>query len=197
VPGIYEARCSKCGNKRLLSDSSLAVQLDDGTLRWLRHPLESFDLEKAGFTWEHAYDEARMVRSEPFICRQCGGIFEKRSFVAPAGCLSAVLFIAAAYICFALAMRAAARGSGAANEVAALCAAAVAALAFAVWAKWRTGRRYRQNLPRRPALSDVRCCEAATPKTLIRVGRLPRPKGLACKACGGVGTVAVRCVGIS
>ena len=88
---IYTARCSACGDRFGAVDRGLAVQLDDGSLVRLPHPTESHALEAAGFTWKRAQDQARLVRCDSLVCKLCGGLYERRTFQRPQGCLSSIL----------------------------------------------------------------------------------------------------------
>src|SRR5688500_5792268 len=101
MPLVYTARCPTCGERFSASECDLAVQLDDGGAVPRGHPGEARVLERAGFTWGRAYDEARIVRCHNFVCRKCGGVYERRVFAGPVGCLTQLLAALACVLAFA------------------------------------------------------------------------------------------------
>jgi hypothetical protein len=74
--------CSACGVRRFWLSDTLSLQLDDGTLKCLRHPGESYDCEAEGLTLAQAADRGRLYRETFFVCRSCGRtgeIIERRA----------------------------------------------------------------------------------------------------------------------
>jgi hypothetical protein len=199
MPLIYTAHCPDCGHRFGTSDVTLAVQLDDGTLVPLRHPGESSDLERAGFTMKRANDEARLVRCTHYVCRRCGGLYGRRASLAPFGCLSFILSVIAmgllappvGWVLFARSHRPDGRSVP-------VFAALVCMAGAIVWSirRWET-RTYRRHLPGRPPLADDRCCAAATRRDLVAFSRATWwRRRFPCAQCGGH-AVSVATTGIS
>ena len=200
MPLIYTARCDACGERRSAKEFSLAVHLDDGSLHWLRHPLETDDLARAGFTWRRASDEARLVRSYNLICRKCGGIYQHRVFAPPAGCLGAamsalttlIVFMAAVSTVVAL-LAPEPRHWRLPLSLLGLAMVAVAAL----WIVYRLDTAaHRRQVSRRPPLRDEPCCPAATARDLVIVSRAGGRR-FPCPSCGAAARVRVIPEGIT
>jgi hypothetical protein len=65
--------CSVCGTKRSWLSDTLSIQVDDGSLKCLRHPGESFDcIHDHGLTLGMASARGRLFRETFFVCRCCG-----------------------------------------------------------------------------------------------------------------------------
>jgi hypothetical protein len=64
--------CSHCGVKRWWLSSTLALQLDDGSLKCLAHPGESYDCEQEGLTLPQASERRRLFRETFYTCHHCG-----------------------------------------------------------------------------------------------------------------------------
>jgi hypothetical protein len=113
VPGIFRIRCSRCEGPQLrigsetfdtrkdgvvLLDSHVVFKQDDGQFLALRHPGESYDLEKLGWTWEKAKTQQRLFRVTYKICQQCSCVNEEKEHVSgEAGCGPAVVAMALAF----------------------------------------------------------------------------------------------------
>jgi hypothetical protein len=88
VPSVYEATCPHCGHwSGATSAGYLALRLDGDVFKILRHPGETFDLESAGYTWERAEKENRLVRIEVMLCDDCGQQNQKYVALSHESCL--------------------------------------------------------------------------------------------------------------
>lgn len=72
MPLWHTTACDACGDRRGFVSDARALQLDDGTLRPLRHPGESFDCEKHGLTLYQASQRRRLFVLDFYLCRTCG-----------------------------------------------------------------------------------------------------------------------------
>ena len=198
MPIVYTAHCPTCGERFQSPDMNLAIQLDDGSLVPLRHPLGEHDLTNAGFTWEQAHDEARIVRCEYLVCDRCGGLYEARSRTSSAGRLSvatgaAAMAITAAAAVWLLWRFLWSRMSEPSVRATLISLAVIGVAAGIAW----FGRTHYRNRHARPELRDARCCKAATPDTLVGLSDATwRRKPFPCSGCGGQ-TVSVRATGVS
>ncbi len=110
MPTVYRAQCESCkgapepngsvagfvsidgrNDGVVLPDSYLAVQLSDGELACLPHPIEESTLKQHGLTWRQVSKEGRLFRVEFKICKKCGTLHEERQVHdGRAGCLPAL-----------------------------------------------------------------------------------------------------------
>ncbi|MFT3788801.1 MAG: hypothetical protein QM770_21960 [Tepidisphaeraceae bacterium] len=72
MPAFLHIKCDDCGQESLLLTDGLSVQLDDGSLKHLRHPGEGRDCENLGLTLAQAASRGRLFHNEYSICRSCG-----------------------------------------------------------------------------------------------------------------------------
>lgn len=200
MPLIYTARCVQCGRQHSSSECDLAVQLDDGSLTFLRHPVEILDLSSAGFTWERAYNETRIVRSDNLICRKCGGIYQRRAFAPPVGCLTGLLLMVLGGLLVAVVVAAVfvTTEGWQGWPVLALFTVAAGAIGAVAWLRHRSEAcAYRRHLSGRPPLRDVKCCETTTLELLVPINRAGgRHQVFPCPSCGRE-TLTIACDGIS
>lgn len=68
--------CSACGVQRFWLSDTLAIQMDDGSLKCLPHPREDTYCEREGLTLEQAYERGRLFRETFYVCRSCGRMGE-------------------------------------------------------------------------------------------------------------------------
>ena len=73
MPAVCETLCDACGDSRGYISGAEALQLDDGSLAFLRHPGESTDCEKHGLTRYQASRRGRLFYADFALCRRCGG----------------------------------------------------------------------------------------------------------------------------
>lgn len=64
--------CSECGAKRFWLSDTLALQLDDGSLKCLPHPAEEGACEQEGLTLDQASERGRLYRETFYVCDHCG-----------------------------------------------------------------------------------------------------------------------------
>ena len=64
--------CSDCGTRRFLLSDTMSLQLNNGLLKCLPHPGESWSCEKFGLTLGQASKRGRLFRETFYICRNCG-----------------------------------------------------------------------------------------------------------------------------
>jgi len=70
----------------------VAVQLSNGELACLPHPVEESTLREHGLTWRQASRQGRLFRVEFKICERCGTLHEERRiYDGQAGCLPGVI----------------------------------------------------------------------------------------------------------
>jgi hypothetical protein len=177
--------CTHCDHEAYARDRTLAIQLDDGSLLHLGHPLESDHVEAAGFTWPQAENQARLIRTTTRLCHACGRFARRHKRASPEGCLGIlILLVALALTCFAvLPLYAYAIGHVTRSEmIFTLTLLALAALlAFTLWSliRYREIHAFRAQRKLRPPLPDMPCCAAP------RLRRLPfRRRNLPCPTCG-------------
>lgn len=200
MPLIYDVRCEACGNGYSICEFYLAVQLDDGSLKPLRHPLEENDLTDAGFTFPQARREARLVRCESGVCKHCGGLYERRTFEPPLGCLGGIMAaVQVALLLSALIWMAFPGGHSPGSRTATKAVVAGVLAAGALWLVRRWEKRgWRRHLAYRPPLTDERCCASATPDSIIALDSIKLPRvAVSCAACGGRATATICIGGIS
>ncbi len=95
MPLVYRAECSHCKNSAGGHDVDVAVKLDDGRTEILRHPLETHDLERLGYTWEKARMEGRLFWVFHYVCEGCGERHDvARKQEATTGCTASLLWVA-------------------------------------------------------------------------------------------------------
>jgi hypothetical protein len=88
MPSVYEATCPHCGHwSGAASEGYLALRLDGDVFKILRHPGETFDLEREGYAWERAHKENRVIRIEVMLCGDCGQQNEKHIALSHESCL--------------------------------------------------------------------------------------------------------------
>jgi hypothetical protein len=64
--------CSNCGTTQFWLSDTMSLQLDDGRLKCLPHPGESWACESHGLTLAQASDRGRLYRETFYVCRHCG-----------------------------------------------------------------------------------------------------------------------------
>jgi hypothetical protein len=79
------------------SDAAIAG-VDDPRFVVLRHPAESFDLAKTGYSWKDLLKQGRFVSVSNVVCRECGTVFPRRRLAVPgaSGCMSGLVIGAVA-----------------------------------------------------------------------------------------------------
>jgi hypothetical protein len=195
MPLIYTVECSACGHQRDVSESHAQLQLHDGTFVELEHPGEWRDLERAGFSWEQAHKEARLIGGSFCICRRCGNLYERRSRWYAEGCTIGVLASGEVIIAIGLAF---ALKTFPEEAIVWLPASGVF-LGLGVLIYWGDRiekRRFQANSESRRPIADRICCEQWTPSSLVPIEEAEKKGPFPCPACGSL-SVMVSCTGIS
>lgn len=64
----------------------------------LRHPGEHWDMERLGLTYEEAGRQGRFVACRMYVCRDCGGFYEKREIAYPVGANGCLVSVASGIV---------------------------------------------------------------------------------------------------
>lgn len=197
MPISCDITCTVCDLRSFLLSDGLALQLDDGKLRFLPHPGEGDSCEKYGLKLHDASDRGRLFQQDYVICRNCGGHGARTK---PAKYRSSAIGEPIAWSTYRMLVAIACAWMAIACWFRWWLAAAVIGLPLIIstpWDRWKYERRRRkEGLPRLPtpdapgrmpipppAAQTSPCCDRPD-WIAIDIASLKRVEGIPCCQCG-------------